>query len=175
MLLLPKQRRYAMTFRYGKRFLICFPIAMKTKLIGVLFCIAVSILHPAQIPGQNSPTQTSQAAANKQELPADKVKKIEAEIAAWMAQHKAPALSVAIVIDDQLHWSKGYGLSDIVNNVPTRADTAYRLASIAKSITAIAVMQLVERGKIDLDAPVNKYCGAYPEKQSLKDAPDKQF
>lgn len=148
---------------------------MKTKLIGVLFFIVLLNLYPAQIKGQKPPAQTSQAAANTKELPADKVKKIEAEITAWMAQHKAPALSVAIVTDDQLRWSKGYGLSDIENNVPTRGDTAYRLASIAKSITATAVMQLVERGKIDLDAPVNKYCAAYPEKQNLKDAPDKQF
>jgi CubicO group peptidase (beta-lactamase class C family) len=148
---------------------------MKTKLIGVLFFIVLLNLYSAQIKGQNPPAQTSQAAANTNELPADKVKKIETEIAAWMAQHKAPALSVAIVTDDQLRWSKGYGLSDIENNVPTRGDTAYRLASIAKSITATAVMQLVERGKIDLDAPVNRYCAAYPEKQSLKDATDKQF
>ena len=148
---------------------------MKTKLIGVLFFIVLLNLYSAQINGQKPPAQISQAAANTKELPADKIKKIEAEIAIWMAKHKAPALSVAIVTDDQLRWSKGYGLSDIENNVSTRADTAYRLASIAKSITATAVMQLVERGKIDLDAPVNKYCAAYPEKQSLKDAPDKQF
>lgn len=148
---------------------------MKTKLIGVLFFIVLLHLYSAQVKAQKPPTQTSQAVTNTQEIPADKIKKIEAEITAWMAQHKAPALSVAIVTDDQLRWSKGYGLSDIENNVPTRADTAYRLASIAKSITATAVMQLVERGKIDLDAPVNKYCAAYPEKQNLKDAPDRQF
>lgn len=148
---------------------------MKTRLIGFLFCIVVSNLCPAIIQGQNPPTQTAQAAVNAQEFTPEKVKKIETEISAWMTQHKAPALSVAIVTDNQLRWSKGYGFSDMENNVPARGDTVYRLASIAKSITAVAVMQLVERGKIDLDAPVNKYCAAYPEKQSLKDAPDKQF
>jgi CubicO group peptidase (beta-lactamase class C family) len=71
--------------------------------------------------------------------------------------------------------SKGYGLADVENSVPAKADTVYRLASIAKSITAVAVMQLVERGKLDLNAPINKYCATYPEKQALKDAPDKQF
>lgn len=77
--------------------------------------------------------------------------------------------------ENQLRWSKGYGLADLENSVPAKADTAYRLASIAKSITAVAVLQLVERGKLDLNAPINKYCAAYPEKQTLKDAPDKQF
>lgn len=148
---------------------------MKTKLIGILFCVVVFNLCPAKIYGQTLPVETSQSAVNTQELPAEKVKKIEAEISAWMTRHKAPALSVAIVTDNQLRLSKGYGFSDIENNVPARGDTAYRLASIAKSITAVAVMQLVERGKIDLEAPVRKYCAAYPEKQSLKDAPDKQF
>jgi serine beta-lactamase-like protein LACTB len=101
-------------------------------------------------------------------IPAAKIEKIETAIAAWMAQNKAPALSVAIVTDNQMSFSKGYGLADVENNVAARSDTAYRLASIAKSMTAIAVMQLVERGKIDLNAPINKYCAAYPRKASLK-------
>jgi CubicO group peptidase (beta-lactamase class C family) len=63
----------------------------------------------------------------------------------------------------------------VENSVAAKPDTAYRLASIAKSMTAVAVMQLVERGKIDLNAPINKYCAVYPQKQALKDAPDKQF
>ena len=70
---------------------------------------------------------------------------------------------------------KGFRLVDLENQVPAKAGTAYRLASIAKSITAVAVMQLVERGKIDLNAPINKYCPAYPLKQALKDSPGKQF
>jgi len=45
---------------------------------------------------------------------------------------------------------------NVENNVAARSDPAYRLASISKSITAIAVMQLVERGKIDLNAPISK-------------------
>ncbi|HLM60831.1 MAG TPA: serine hydrolase domain-containing protein, partial [Pyrinomonadaceae bacterium] len=76
-----------------------------------------------------------------------------------------PALSVAVVADGQMRFSKGYGLADVENSVPAKADTAYRLASIAKSITATAIMQLVEQGKLDLEAPIQKYCTAYPEKQ----------
>ncbi len=50
-------------------------------------------------------------------------------------------------------------------SVPAKASTVYRLASISKPITATAVMQLVERGKLDLDAPIQKYCPAFPEKR----------
>ena len=133
---------------------------LKRKIIVALLCLALPLAATAQ---------------NNKDLPKAKLEKIEAAIAAWMAQHKAPALSIAIVTNNQLSWSKGFGLADVENSVPAKADTAYRLASITKSVTAVAVMQLVEKGKIDLNAPVNKYCPAYPEKQSLKDAPDKQF
>jgi CubicO group peptidase (beta-lactamase class C family) len=142
---------------------------MKIKFIAFLLCLALTNLCLAQSKEQK------QTVEDVKEIPAAKVEKIEAAIAAWMLQNKAPALSVAIVTDNRMRWSKGYGLADVENSVPAKADTAYRLASISKSITAIAVMQLVERGKIDLNAPINKYCAAYPEKQALKDAPDKRF
>ena len=142
---------------------------MKNKSITILLCVILVDLCLAQSKLQK------QTVENVQTLPATRIEKIEAAITAWMRQNKAPALSVAIVTDNQIRWSKGYGLADVENSVSAKADTAYRLASIAKSITAVAVMQLVERGKLDLDAPINKYCTAYPEKQSLKDAPDKHF
>lgn len=148
---------------------------MINKLIAVLLCFSLSGLLLAQGKEQKPTTQTSQPIQNIQGLSASKVREIELLISAWMRQHKAPALSVAVVTDNKMSFSKGYGLADVENYVSARSDTAYRLASIAKSMTAVAVMQLVERGKLDLDAPINKYCAAYPEKQSLKDAPGKQF
>jgi len=65
----------------------------------------------------------------------------------------------------ELRWSAGYGLADIENDVPATPDTVYRLASVSKPITAVAVLQLVEQGKIDLDAPVQRYVPAFPAKQ----------
>jgi CubicO group peptidase (beta-lactamase class C family) len=98
-------------------------------------------------------------------LPVEKVKQIEALISAEMARQNIPGLSVAVVTDGQLRWSAGYGLADLENFVPAKAATVYRLGSISKPITAVAVMQLAERGRLDLDAPVQKYCPAFPEKQ----------
>lgn len=98
-------------------------------------------------------------------LPADKVEKIEAAITAEMARNNIPGLSVAIVVGHQLRFANGYGLADLENNVPAKATTVYRLASISKTITAVAVMQLAERGKLDLDAPIQNYCPAFPEKR----------
>jgi CubicO group peptidase (beta-lactamase class C family) len=137
----------------------------KIKLIAALLCILIAIPSFAQSSDLKPPGQPSAVARTAQGLPADKVEQVDAFISAWMAQHKAPALSVAIVTDNQLRWTNGYGLADVENAVPAKADTAYRLASISKSLTATAVMQLVEKGKLDLDAPIQKYCAAFPQKQ----------
>jgi serine beta-lactamase-like protein LACTB, mitochondrial len=98
-------------------------------------------------------------------LAADKLERIEKEITAAMSRQNIPGMSVAVVVGQKLVWSNGYGLADLENFVPAKARTAYRLGSISKPITAAAVMQLVERGKIDLDAPIQKYCPAFPAKQ----------
>ncbi len=98
-------------------------------------------------------------------LPAEKVKQIEALVAAEMAKQKIPGMSVAVVAGGQPRWAAGFGMQDVENDVPARASTVYRLGSISKPITAVAAMQLFERGRLDLDAPVRKYCPAFPEKQ----------
>jgi serine beta-lactamase-like protein LACTB len=83
----------------------------------------------------------------------------------WINRHRAPALSVAIALDGKPAWSAGFGFADPAKGVAATAGTSYRLASVTKSITASAVMMLVEKGAIDLDAPIQKYCPAYPEKK----------
>ena len=106
-------------------------------------------------------TAIAQEAAS---LPPDLVKKIEEAIAGEQARLKIPALSVAIATGGQLRYSRGFGMADLENSVPAKSTTLYRTASIAKPITATALMQLAEQGKIDLDAPIQKYCPAFPEK-----------
>ncbi|MGA9768513.1 MAG: serine hydrolase domain-containing protein [Blastocatellia bacterium] len=105
------------------------------------------------------------AAQTTANLPTDRIEKIEKAITAAMSRQNIPGLSVAVVTDQKLRWSNGYGLADLENYIPAKTATVYRLGSISKTITAIAVMQLVERGKLDLDAPVQKYCPAFPQKQ----------
>lgn len=75
-----------------------------------------------------------------------------------------PGLTVAIARGDQVVWSGGFGLADVENDVPVRADSVFRIASISKPMTAVAVMQLVERGRVSLDDPIQKYVPAYPDK-----------
>jgi CubicO group peptidase (beta-lactamase class C family) len=74
-------------------------------------------------------------------------------------------MSVAVVSGGVLRWSAGYGLADVENQVPARADTVYRWASVSKPVTAVAVMQLAGRKKIDMDAPIQTYVPSFPEKK----------
>lgn len=98
-------------------------------------------------------------------LGAATVRKIEQLIRDEMALQQIPGLSVAVVKDDELRWEKGCGVSDLENQVPARTETMYRLASISKPITAVAALQQVEQGKLDLDQPVQKYVPSFPQKQ----------
>ena len=98
------------------------------------------------------------------ELAAAKRAKIEAAIAKFMAANKVPGLAAAVVENGALEWSAGFGSADLENAVPATASTLFRLGSVSKPMTAVAAMQLWERGKLDLDAPVQKYCPSFPVK-----------
>jgi serine beta-lactamase-like protein LACTB, mitochondrial len=123
--------------------------------LQALFLVAVLALCAA-----TSFSQSPEAALSK-----DKQKEIEAAVSKFMATTHTPGVSVAVVENAQYEWAQGFGLADLENNVPASEHTLYRLASISKSITATAAMQLWEQGKLDLDMPVQKYCPAFPQKQ----------
>jgi serine beta-lactamase-like protein LACTB len=98
------------------------------------------------------------------EIPRTKLDAIEAAISAEMSRQGIPGLSIAIGQGGQVRFTNGYGLADLENSVPAKAATVYRLASVSKPMTAVAVLQLVERGTLDLDAPIQKYASTFPEK-----------
>jgi serine beta-lactamase-like protein LACTB len=85
-------------------------------------------------------------------------------VTSYVSDHRVPGLSVAVIDRGRVILAQGYGLADVENSVPTSADTVYRVASISKSITATAAMKLVEAGKLDLNAPIQKYCSDFPKK-----------
>jgi serine beta-lactamase-like protein LACTB len=81
-----------------------------------------------------------------------------------MTKLKEPSLAIAVVAHGKLVFAEGYGLADIENHVPATADTVYRIASVSKPLTATGMMRLVEANKLDLEAPIQKYCPAFPTK-----------
>ena len=75
-----------------------------------------------------------------------------------------PGLAVAVAIDGRIVYAEGFGYADLEERVPAWPTTKFRIGSISKTFTAAALMQLVEQGKIDLDAPVQKYVPSFPNK-----------
>ena len=89
------------------------------------------------------------------------VQAAERLFSAWLegqiAYRGLPGVAVGVVHDQQLVWSRGFGLADIASKRPMTADTRFRIASNSKIFAAIAILQLREAGKLRLDDPVSKH------------------
>jgi CubicO group peptidase (beta-lactamase class C family) len=79
------------------------------------------------------------------------------KLADRMAFYKVPGVSVAVVNQGRIEWARGYGLADVAEKRPVTTETRFQAASISKSVAAIAALDLVEEGKLDLDRNVNDY------------------
>jgi len=90
-------------------------------------------------------------------LPGDNKTELDKFIQLKMKEGKKPGLSALVMTGDEVTWSGQYGFADIKNNIPVSENTPFVIASISKLITGTAIMQLVEAGKIDLEADVNDY------------------
>src|SRR5215217_5804196 len=86
---------------------------------------------------------------------------MEARVGEVLNRHPAVGLAVGVVGGGRLEFFSGHGLADIAANTPITQDTMFRIGSITKTFTAMAVLQLWEQGLVDLDAPANDYLRAY--------------
>ncbi|MBN2415446.1 beta-lactamase family protein [bacterium] len=78
----------------------------------------------------------------------------ETEMEQLRGEHGIPGMSVAIVHNQKLVYARGFGYADLEHRVPATEHTPYNLASCTKPIAAVALMQCVERGQLDLDTPM---------------------
>ena len=74
-----------------------------------------------------------------------------------MAEKGLPGLSIAIIDDQRIVWAQGFGMADPKLGSAATAETVYRIGSVSKLFTDIAIMQLVERGELNLDASIAEY------------------
>ena len=85
-------------------------------------------------------------------------------ILAGMRRSGIPGASVTVLRNGKEIWSEGLGVADFENNVSVTQLTKFRIGSVSKPITAVAMAALVEEGKLDLDAPIQKYVPSFPVK-----------
>ena len=90
-----------------------------------------------------------------------------------MERFGVPGVSISVIKDFQIYWSKGYGQADVTTKSPVRSDTMFQAASISKPVTAFAVMRLVDAGKLSLDEDVNRYLKSWklPENEFTRGRP----
>jgi CubicO group peptidase (beta-lactamase class C family) len=74
-----------------------------------------------------------------------------------MQKFQIPDLSLGILHDNQIIHAKGYGYSNVEHQIPVKLETVFQSGSVDKQFTSMAIMILIERGKLGLDNTINKY------------------
>src|SRR5687767_14572985 len=129
--------------------------ALSVILIGVLWC--GFCLPPARTMAQAPPAQVPEKYAAK-------IREFEEFVRVNQEGDRIPGMTIGFSEGD-FTWAKGFGFADLENKTPAHAESAYRLASVTKSMTGAAVVQLAERGKLDLDAEIQTYVPYYPKQR----------
>jgi len=85
----------------------------------------------------------------------------------YLVESGASGVTISVGFDRDITWSEGFGYADLEQKVPVNpALTKFRVGSTAKSMTAMALGQLYEAGRLDLDAPIQTYVPDFPEKEA---------
>lgn len=122
-------------------------------LLAVAACLLVHDAVRAQVP----PTSAPRRAIAQYDEVVSALRLLEAWIDSQRAYRQLPGLSLAIVHDQEVIWARGFGFADVEKQIPATPDTVYRIASISKLFTAVAILQLRDQGKLQLDDPVAKH------------------
>ncbi len=106
---------------------------------------------------ENSPAKTPQAKKTF-------ASRVDSAIQKTIRRQNLVGISVALFREGKIVYVKGFGFADQEKKIPADGTTKYRWASISKPMTAIAAMQLVEQGKLDLDRDIRSYVPEFPAK-----------
>ena len=114
--------------------------------------IGVSLFPLAACSAPREATSERQDAA-----PASLIADLEARIPGLLAGAHVPGLSIALIRNARMVWSRGFGVMDAVSKAPVSTETRFEAGSVSKTVFAYAVMKLAEKGVLDLDTPLTKY------------------
>jgi CubicO group peptidase (beta-lactamase class C family) len=132
---------------------------LKTVFVAACLALSVSSLHILDARQAVATESVSRVARIEQGLlPAVQVTNappVKYSLDERMAHYKVPALSIAFVENGRVMWSRAYGVGDVANGTRATVDTLFQAASISKPLSALAVLRLVQDGKLALDEDVN--------------------
>jgi CubicO group peptidase (beta-lactamase class C family) len=93
--------------------------------------------------------------------------KVDNYVKSAMERNHIPGLALSVLRNGQTILSRCYGLSNVELSTPVTSNSVFKLASLTKPITAMAIMVLVEDGKVSLDAPVSNYLSKLPQRWAV--------
>ncbi len=118
-----------------------------------------------------SPTLAQQTAVADHPRVQEALHLLDVWVDAQRAYEAIPGISMAVVHDQDVLWSKGFGHADRERQTPATPQTIYSICSISKLFTAVGLMQLRDAGKVRLDDPVDTHLDWYTIKDKFPDAP----
>lgn len=92
-----------------------------------------------------------------EQLTSERRQEIDRLISAWISEEDIPGASLVLVDGDEMIYAEGFGARDLRHNEPATPDTLYGFASISKSVTGLAILQLVEEGSLTVDDSVSDH------------------
>ena len=133
------------------------------RLLTLVLLLNTSLLVPPTL-AQRTPPAKARTSVKTTAQYSKAIQQFDEFARRQMAVDQTVGLTIGFMKDDFV-WAKGYGYADLENKSPAKPESAYRMASVSKPMTALAILQLVDKGKIDLDAEVQKYVPYFPKKQ----------
>ena len=137
---------------------------MRGRVHGLIW--SVRVLAGASLVGQIAFAQAAPSTAPARSSLTDRqaIDSGRAILLAGMRQSAIPGASVTVLRNGRQIWSEGIGLADVENKLPVTTLTKFRIGSVSKPIAAVAMAALVQDGRLDLDAPIQRYVPSFPAK-----------
>ena len=140
--------------------------ATAALLLVVAVAVGVAVRFVSTMPAQAAaPMLPSATAPAPPERYARAVSELRQRARALFVDPNLSGLSVAVAVDGEIVWAEGFGWTDVARHTPVTPLSRFRLGALSKPLTAAAVALLHDQGRLDLDAPVQRYVPAYPAKQ----------
>ncbi|MCK6485471.1 MAG: beta-lactamase family protein [Phycisphaerae bacterium] len=137
--------------------------------VSTLALLAYALLIGAILVFERAPAATGQPVPSSSERTidpryADAIRAARGHVQGIVEQCRIPGLSVAVAVDGRIVWSEAFGYADRERAILASPRTRFRVASVSKLFTTAAMARLYEVGRLDLDAPVQRYVPGFPDK-----------
>ncbi|WP_375443477.1 serine hydrolase domain-containing protein [uncultured Fibrella sp.] len=127
--------------------------------------VLLGLLQLSLVSASAQPAQTPTAKSIKDKAFIKAIRQAEAYVDSLRTRQAIPGLSVCVGTPNKVLWAQGFGYADLEAQLPVTIDTKFRLGSVSKSVTSLAIGRLVEQQQLDLDQPIQRYVPTFPLKK----------